>query len=129
MPASKFSDVLPILKDQTAQVGVCAMGPVSKGAELTWMRVWVWQEDGSKVAASAGTSGEHLGGHSPEASEQLPFTADDGWMIQTKLEPGSEPFSRDKPALAMAMALVKHADGTRGIEHWSQAVSIGPAGH
>ena len=107
------------------------MGPVADGDQLTWMRVWIWQQDGAKIAASAGTSGEHLGAHAVAASEHLPFKAEKGWMIQTKLEPGSEQFTAGKPALAMAMALVKHADGTTGIDHWSQAVMVGkqPAHH
>jgi hypothetical protein len=78
------------------------MGPVAPGDTLNWMRVWVWQQDGERVAASAGTSGEHLGGHDPSERERIPFTEDREWMIQTELEPGSEQFSDQKPALAMA---------------------------
>jgi hypothetical protein len=106
------------------------MGPVADGDQLTWMRVWIWQQDGAKIAASAGTSGEHLGAHAVAASEHLPFKAEKGWMIQTQLEPGSEQFTKGKPALAIAMALVKHADGSTGVDTWSQAVMVRePAAH
>jgi hypothetical protein len=122
---SKFEEVLPILEDEEGlRLGVCAMGPVAEGDELTWMRVWVWQQDGGKISASSGTSGAHLGAHPLAASERLPFTAEEGWMIQTELEPGAEQFSGGKPALAMAIALVNHPDGTKDVEQWSQAVSV-----
>lgn len=125
MPASKFREKLPIIQGEPEErLGVCAMGPVNKGAKLTWMRVWVWQQDGERVAASSGTSGEHVGGHAPAPTEQPPYTSEKGWMVQTKLEPGAEPFAHDKPALAMAMALVEHSDGTLEVEQWSQAVSV-----
>ena len=122
---SRFDEVLPILEDEPGGVrlGVCAMGPVADGDKLTWMRVWVWQHDGKRVAAASGTSGEHLGG-AKSSNEKLPFTPKKGWMIQTELEPGSQQFSAGKPALAMAMAMVKHADGSKGVEQWSQAVAI-----
>ena len=130
---SKFEETLPILPGDPAQrLGVCAMGSVAEGDELTFMRVWVWQKVDDKVAASFGTSGEHpVGGHEPAVSEVLPFTPEHGWMILTTLEPGAEQFTPGKPALAMAMALVRHSDESRpveewdkDIEHWSQAVSI-----
>jgi hypothetical protein len=122
---SKFRNELPILQgDDKLRLGVCAMGPVAGGDQLTWMRVWVWQKDGDKLAASFGTSGEHLGGHPLAPTEQLPFTSDKGWMIQTELEPGAEQFSEGKPALAMAIALVTHDDGTTDVEEWSQAVMV-----
>jgi hypothetical protein len=111
--------------DAGQRLGVCAMGPVAQGHELTWMRVWVWQEHDTKVAVSAGVSGKHLGAEAVAASEKLPFTAKKGWMIQTKLEPGSGQFAKGKPALAMAMALVKDKDGSSSVEHWSQAVTVG----
>lgn len=101
------------------------MGPVAEGAQLTWMRVWVWQQAGKKSAAASGTSGEHLGGHRPAARERLPFTKKKGWMIQTELEPGSSQFTAGKPAMATAMALVKHSDGSTEVDHWTQAVMVG----
>ena len=128
---SKFREHLPILQGTSAasgrKLGVCAMGPVASGDTLTWMRVWVWQQDGTQLAASAGTSGEHLGGHGVSDREELPFTDAKGWMIQTELEPGSDQFTEGKPALAMAMAIVENG-GSRDVETWSQAVMIG-SGH
>lgn len=121
---SKFEEVLPILEEPGLRLGVCAMGPVAEGDEISWMRVWVWQQDGTKIAASSGTSGEHFGAHPLAPSERLPFTPKEGWMIQTELEPGAEQFSGGKPALAMAMALVNHSDGTSDVEQWNQAVSV-----
>jgi hypothetical protein len=126
---SKFRETLPILDgpadDPAVRLGVCAMGPVAPGDRLTWMRVWVWQQVSDRVAASSGTSGTHLGSHPVSDMEQIPFTDKIGWMIQTELEPGSEQFVGGEPALANAMALVEHADGTRDVEQWSQAVTIG----
>jgi hypothetical protein len=128
---SRFNSSLPILEgpdDPDVHLGVCAMGPVADGEKLTWMRVWVYQHAGTSVAAASGTSGEHLGGHSMVDEERLPFTK--RWMIQTQLEPDSEQFLPERPALATAMALVTHADGSKDVEHWSQGVSIqGPAEH
>jgi hypothetical protein len=127
---SKFREVLPILQgDDSLALGVCAMGPVADGEELTAMRVWVWQVDGTKVAASSGEGGKHLGGHPLAASEKLPFKAEKGWMIQTELEPGSRQFSEGKPAVAMAMALVTHKDGSKDVEQWNQAVMIAEHRH
>jgi hypothetical protein len=87
------------------------------------MRVWVWQKVGKRLATSAGTSGEHLGGRDPSPKEELPFTSKREWMIQTALEPGSQQFAKGKPALAMAMAIVER-NGSRDVETWSQAVMI-----
>jgi hypothetical protein len=129
---SKFREVLHVLEnpiDPSVRLGVCAMGPVADGDELTWMRVWVAQQDGARVALASGTSGEHLGGHELSDMEVLPFTDKKGWMVQTQLEPGSEEFSPGKPALAMAMALVRHQDGTRDVEQWSQAITVAGHGH
>jgi hypothetical protein len=126
---SKFRERLPILQGNAAvsgrALGVCAMGPVSPGDKITWMRVWVWQQAGNKLAVSAGTSGEHLGGHNPSAKEQLPFTSAQEWMVQTELEPGADQFTAEVPALAMAMAIIERG-GDRDVETWSQAVMVGP---
>jgi hypothetical protein len=128
---SRFNTSLPILEgpdDPGVRLGVCAMGTVADGDELTSMRVWVFQHTDTSVAASTGTSGEHLGGHAMVDEERPPFKK--RWMIQTQLEPGSEEFLADRPALAMAMALVTHADDSKDVEHWSQAISVrAPAEH
>jgi hypothetical protein len=130
---SKFRERLPILQGNAAvsgrALGVCAMGPVDPGETITWMRVWVWQQVGDNLAVSAGTSGEHLGGHAPSPTEALPFTSAREWMIQTELEPCSDPFMNGEPALAMAMAMIER-DGDRDVETWSQAVMVGSgSGH
>ena len=125
MAASKFSEVLPILKDENAQLGVCAMGPVGTGDSIIWMRVWVWQQDGDNVAASAGNAGEQVpGAHRLDAKDMPPFTpAQERWMVQTKLEPHSAEFKTEKPALVQAMALVEN-EGERNIVQWGQAVAL-----
>ena len=130
MAASKFFEVLPILKDEKAQLGVCAMGPVGTGDTLIWMRVWVWQQDGDDVAASAGNAGEHVpGAHRLDKKDMPPFTADEKrWMVQTKLEPESSQFKTEKPALVQALALVEN-DGERNIVQWGQAVALRAPGH
>jgi hypothetical protein len=123
---SKFKPVLPVLKGEAGErFGLCAMGPVADGDELTFLRVWLWQQDGKKLAVCFGTSGKHPGAHPLAPTERLPFRGKKGWMIQTQLEPGSKQFSKGKPALAMAMAMVKHKDGSTDVEHWSQAVMVG----
>lgn len=123
---SRFKPVLPILKgDAAIRFGLCAMGEVEEGDEITWMRVWLWQLDGKKVAACFGTSGEHPGKHPLAPTERIPFKSKKKWMIQTQLEPRSKQFTKGKPALAMAMALVKHSDGSADVDHWSQAVMVG----
>jgi hypothetical protein len=114
--------------DPNLELSVCAMGPLEKGDEILAMRVWVWQEAGSKVAASAGTAGVHLGGHPVAASEIFPLKGTDTsdmWMIQTQLEPHSPQFVNGRPALATGMALVRREGGVE-LEHWSQAVMIEP---
>jgi hypothetical protein len=125
MAASQFFEELPLLKDGTAQVGVCAMGPIGDGDTLIWMRAWVWQQDGDSVAASAGNAGEHVPGAHPLGPDQEPpFAAPkQRWMVQTKLEPESADFNHDKPALVQAIALVENG-GARNIVQWGQAVKL-----
>jgi hypothetical protein len=127
---SKFFEVLPILVDGGNQVGVCAMGPVGDGDTLVWMRVWVWQQDGDDVAASAGNAGEHVpGAHELAAEDRPPFAHPrERWMVQTKLEPDSADFNADKPALVQAIALVENS-GDRSIVQWGQAVALRTPGH
>ena len=125
---SKFNETLHLLSgqpdDPDETLSVCAMGDVEEGDELTWMRVWVWQQVGDNRAASTGLSGQHLGGHKVSQMEKLPFTSKLGWMIQTKLEPGSAQFVSGKAAEAMALALVTHADQTSEVQQWNQGVLI-----
>jgi hypothetical protein len=133
MPRYGFVNSLPLLhatredlaKSPDLRLSVCAMGPVPPGDEIISMRVWIIQEAGDNVAASAGEGGIHLGGHDEVEAEQLPFTEKDGWMIQTELEKNSSQFVEGAPALGTAMALVRQGkDGPVDIEYWSQAVVI-----
>lgn len=139
MGRPRFDESLPVLPAATAadkkamkdagldpnlKLSVCAMGPVEKGDEIIAMRVWLYQQTGQKVAASAGNGGVHLGGHPKIPTEKLPFKGAK-WMIQTQLEPNSPQFTKGKPALATAMALVRRG-GSVEIEHWSQGVLIRP---
>jgi hypothetical protein len=132
MATSKFFEELPLLKDGSDQVGVCAMGPIGDGDELIWMRAWVWQQDGANLAAAAGNAGDHVPGAHPLGPDQLPpFKAptppvpgkEPRWMVQTKLEKESADFIIEKPALVQAIALVENG-GDRTIVQWGQAVKL-----
>jgi hypothetical protein len=93
--------------------------------------VWVWQQDGERVAASAGNGGEQVpGAHALSRESMPPFRhpEDKRWMVQTKLEPESAEFSAQKPAHVQATALVER-DGLRSIVQWSQAVALSPPAH
>lgn len=106
------------------KLSVCAMGPVAKGDKIGSMEVWVWQQLDDSFALSTGKAGVHLGGKR-FPSEKLPFSAKEGWMIQTALAKGSKQFVKHKPALAMAIAVVTRGDGEKDVEHWMQGVLIG----
>ena len=122
---SKFFEVLPILMDGERQVGVCAMGPVGDDETILWIRVWVWQQDGEHVAASAGNAGEQVNGaHALDEDDRPPFAHPrERWMVQTKLEPVSADFTDEKPALVQAFALVERG-ADRSIVQWSQAIAL-----
>lgn len=124
---SKFEEELPILDgDAALRLGICAMGPVAATDRITSMQVWVWQVVGDKVAASSGIGGTHPGAHGLAPTEKLPYTADKGWMVQTRLEPDSAQFVEGKPAMAMALALVTNVDDEkeRDVLQWNQAVLV-----
>jgi hypothetical protein len=126
MPASRFFEVLPILKDpQDRQVGLCLMGPIGTGDELIWMSGWAWQQDGDNVAASTGNAGVQVAGAHPLAQkDKPPFAAPETrWMVQTGFETKSAQYNVDKPALVQALALVKNGDDL-AIVQWSQAVML-----
>jgi hypothetical protein len=126
MPASRFREVLPLLNKGNKQVGVCAMGPVGDGDEIIWMRVWVWQQNGNKLAAAAGNAGEGVGAdRGLRAKDNPPFKRPNQWMVQTKREPQSAAFNVNKPAHVQAMALIENGNERR-IEHWNQAVALKP---
>ena len=137
-----FDDSLPMLTGPpdpqvlqmmpNLRLGVCAMGPVGEGDEVLSMRVWVSQKAGAKVAFASGEGGKHLGSHAVSPREKLPFKgpgvangeAEGKWMIQTQLEEGSAEFAAGEPALATAIALIEHKDGSREVLQWSRAVAI-----
>ena len=123
---SKFFEVLPILKDDDGnQVGVCAMGPVGDGDTLLWIEVWIWQQDGHNLAASAGSAGDEVpGAHPLDPDDRPPFAHPrERWMVETELEHVSADFTTEKPALVQAMALVENG-GERRIVQWGQAVTL-----
>jgi hypothetical protein len=97
------------------QQGPCAMGPVNDGDTLLSMEVWVFQEGRDRAAFASGSSRGDDG-------EFDSFTG--RWMVRTGVHPGSDPFVAGVPALAMATAVVEHADGGRDVEQWTQAVGI-----
>jgi hypothetical protein len=125
MAASKFFEVLPILRDGDEQVGVCAMGPIGTGDTLLWMRAWAWQQDGDKIAAAAGSAGEQVeGAHVLDAEDRPPFAHPrERWMVQMALEPVSADFTDQKPVEVQAVALVENG-GDRDIVQWGQAVML-----
>ena len=101
------------------------MGPVAATDKITSMQVWAWQVVGNKIAVSSGVAGTHPGAHKLVATETLPYTAAKGWMVQTKLEPGSSQFVEGKPARVMALAQVTKAGGTeKDVLEWHQAVLV-----
>ena len=124
---SRFAESLPLMKgpgeDPGVKLSVCTRGPVGDGERIPWMEVWVWQQRDDGVAVSSGRGGVHLGGKkSPR--EKMPFTPEKGWMIQTALAKGSKQFVVGKPALAMAIARIKRANGDLDVQHWMQGVTI-----
>ena len=120
---SKFDNTLHPLEGTPAErLGVCAMGDVAPGDTLTSMHVVVLQQTDDGVASSSGPGGQHLGGHNPEPTESLPMRGP-RWMVQTRMEDGSKEFSSGT-ALATAVALVEHKDGSKDIEQWSQIVAV-----
>lgn len=127
MPASRFFEVLPLLRDnQDQQVGLCLMGPIGPGDTLVWMSGWAWQQDGDTItAASTGDAGTHVhGAHPLKEKDNPPFSApDERWMVQTAFRPDSGEYDPEKPVLVQALALVENG-GERSIVQWSQAVMI-----
>ena len=124
---SRFNEKLPLMTGPGTAPGVklsvCGMGPVAKGDKIGAMEVWVWQEREDGFALSTGKAGVHLGGKKLPA-EKLPFSSEKGWMIQTALAKGSKQFVKDKPALAMAIAVITRKDGEKDVQQWMQGVLI-----
>jgi hypothetical protein len=101
----------PIPEDM--RPGPCAMGPAD-GDELTSMHVWIFQQTATGLAVASGDSRQPQAQHLRDS---------DRWMVITGLDPQSKPFDTEKPAVAMAMALVTNADG-QDVKQWSQAVYV-----
>ena len=123
LPASKFDDNLVLsakdvkFEDATdVRAGPCAMGGVAPGDSLTSIHVLLVQDAGGRVATATGSSRRLIRTDRPPERER--------WVVNTELEKGSDQFTVGKPAMAMAMAVVKHEDGGTEIDRWSQAVSI-----
>lgn len=125
LPASKFDEKLtldaksPVFEDLGSAIrhGPCAMGDVGTGDKLTSLHVLLIQHTGGRSARATGVSGRLIrSDRGPKGPKR--------WMVNTELEKGSRQFVVGKPAMAMAMAIVKHGNGGTEIERWSQAVSI-----
>jgi hypothetical protein len=113
----KFDDELPATSNRpiptgAAAAGPCAMGPVPDGETIAAMHVWIFQDTPTGVAVASG-----------DTREEQPSTEPHRWRVRTGLDPQSTEFLTDKPAVAMAMALVRRG-GDEQVQHWSQAVFI-----
>lgn len=118
---SRFFDPLRADADRPAtdfSQGPCAMGPIEPGAEMTSLHVWVFQQGDGQRAGATGRSGVHV----LDGDAEPPFRK--RWMVRTELEPGSDAFSGEHDATAVAMAFVRLPDGSTAVEHWTQTVSI-----
>ncbi|UGS37042.1 hypothetical protein [Capillimicrobium parvum] len=98
--------------------GPCAMGPIDDGAELKSLHVWVFQDGAGVRAVATGKAGVHV----LKGDTGPPFRK--RWMVRTELEPGSDAFSGDHQATAVALAVAALPGGGTAVEHWTQTVSI-----
>ena len=107
------------------RAGPCGRGPVEEGASVLSMQIWLYQQraDGS-VAMASGRGGEDARG----PDERPPY--DGGrWMIRCGLDEHSGVFSTELPASALALAIVRGADGRISVEQWNQEVRLHGGGH
>lgn len=128
---SRFDEVLHLMDPEKEapvaglRAGPCGRGPVEEGASVLSMQIWLYQQraDGS-VAMASGRGGEDARG----PQEQPPY--DDGrWMIRCGLDAQSGEFSPELPASALALAIVRGADGRTSVEQWNQEVRLHGGGH
>ena len=125
---SKFEEELPILDGPgNLRLGICAMGPVAATDEITSMQGLGVAGGGQQDRGFRPVSPAHTrGAHAVVATETLPYTAANGWMVQTRLEPGSSQFVEEKAgALHGAGAgheSRRHGEGRSGRPH--QAVLV-----
>jgi hypothetical protein len=128
MPASRFFEELPLLRDHNGdQVGLCLMGPIGNGETLVWMSGWAWQQvDDDVVAASTGDAGVQVpGAHQLDAQKDMPPFGPNHqrWMVQTGFRAQPVDYDPEKPVLVQALALVQRGNDTF-MTQWSQAVMI-----
>ena len=113
----RFDEKLPLRSKSPIPGGMrpgpCAMGPAEDGV-LPSMHVWIFQQTAKGPAVASGDNREQ------QPSEAAPLR----WRVATGLDPASQDFAPDKPAVAMAMALVREEDGRLEVQHWSQAVIV-----
>ena len=86
-----------------------ARGPIDTGDVIKWVAVWVDQNR----AAAAGKSGYDQ-------------DIQNDWAVDTFLVKGSDDFSTEEPALAMALALIWRGgnEEQREFYWWMEAVKI-----
>ena len=86
-----------------------AKGPIDPGDVIKWMAVWVYQDQ----AAAAGKSGYDQ-------------DIQNDWAVDTFLVKGSDDFSTEECALAMALALIWRGgnEEQREFYWWMEAVKI-----
>jgi hypothetical protein len=84
-----------------------ATGPIDPGDVIKWIAVWIFQSrEKGPAAAATGRSG-----YDEDIQDQ--------WEVETFLVSGSDDFDTDKPALAMALALIwRGGDEKRREFYW-----------
>jgi hypothetical protein len=83
-----------------------AKGPIDPGDIIKWVAVWITQASEGRGAAASGRSG-----YDQDIMNQ--------WEVKTFLVKGSDEFVTDKPALAMALALIwRGGDEKRREFYW-----------
>ena len=114
----KFDEKLPLKSKPPIPGGMrpgpCAMGPAGED-EMPSMHVWIFQHTDKGAAVASGDNREQQPANRPGPPR---------WRVATGLDPASQKFAPGEPAVAMAMAIVRHEDGSLDVEHWSQAVIV-----
>ena len=121
MPRANFDDTLslPTKAQREAATlageeppGPFAKGPVPSGDKLVWVYVWIIQNGPGNHAAAA--YGETPHGANPSIGT---------WESKTHMAYKSSKFDPKRPALATAMALVRHGN-RREIDWWTEAIML-----
>lgn len=105
MPRSNF-DAQVFL---TSKGSFKATGPIPSGETLKWIWVWVFQNTANKAAAARGYGG--------------PFTGSN-WQVPLQLASVSDPFTKGRPALGTALALIDDGGGKELMYWWSEALRV-----